>query len=174
MPESESDRLGPQVTLVEKDGRFYLFDSKLAVIGSGDGIEEAYKQFIQRRDLYVSDVEKAGMASIIFAPPPKAMRMRVLAELSMFLAKTVLVILVLAGLGAWAIAPLSPLSMSDVADKVWDMGVDMQGMKDEQRRKLSLGLGEVSRQLRPLGDIWRNPPKEPLDPSAIPPRKVKE
>ena len=34
MPESEFDRLGPRVTLIEKDGRFYLFDTDLAVIGS--------------------------------------------------------------------------------------------------------------------------------------------
>jgi len=172
MSDSEPGALAARLTLIEKDGRFFLFEPGLAVMGSGANIEEAYTQYVERRRLYVADVEKSGLAPVVFAPPAKSLRKSIAAELSMFLAKTILVVLVVAGLLVAAVIPLISLSISDVADKAFDVAVDMQDMKEIQRRKLSQSIGEISRQLRPFAEVWQNPPREPLDPAAFPkPRK---
>ncbi|WP_395624343.1 hypothetical protein [Sphingomonas daechungensis] len=158
--------------MIEKDGRFFLFEPGLALIGSGANIDEAYAQYVDLRRRYVSDIEMSGLAPVVFARPSKGLLKGVLVELSTFLAKTILVVLVLAGLLVAAVIPVTTLSIADVADKAFDVAVDMQGMKEDQRRKLSQSIGEISRQLRSFAESWQNPPREPLDPAAFPrPRK---
>jgi hypothetical protein len=189
--------------LLEKDGRFVVYQPGLALIASGDSAEAAYRKFSDARRTFFEEIQRAGFpASLVTAQPNAAVRnaavkkVRVvprgfIAELGLFLAKTCIVLLVIAGLGGGLAVVVKQsvdrlaatinastievseflkshgnLSMVDVADKAAVIVQDVQAMPEERKQSLIQSVGFLSREMAPIVDAWRNPPPSPDGKSA--------
>src|SRR5260370_23783970 len=121
--------------LVEKGGRFFIYEPTLGVIGTDDTVEKAYDNFLNAKCAYLDDVAQAGLtlASPVAAPSGQAITPRhFVGELGLFLAKTCIVFVLVGALVLiaanqagravnrlasgvdQAIAPLKSVSLADV------------------------------------------------------------
>jgi hypothetical protein len=190
MPDLEAS--SSSAVLVERNGQFFLYEPRLGVIASDQSIDRAYEKFVgAKRDL-MAELARAGLtlgqgaaASTAWSgtPAPVVLAGRPMAdELRQFLAKTVIVLVIIAacagvvtiGVGRTisnltaALAPLEGIgriSLDDVAGKAQAIATDARDLPADRKEVLRRSIGELSRELGPLLDAWRNPPP------ANPPRQ---
>jgi hypothetical protein len=173
--------------LVEKSGRFFVYEPTLGVIMADDTVQKAYDKFLDAKRAYLDNVAQAGLT---LAPPSAAPSAQLIAvrpfvdELGLFLAKTCVVfvligILVLmaadqAGravnrlaLGIdQAIAPLRSISLADVVAKAAAIAKDAHDLPTEKKEALRRSIGTISVEAAPFVDAWRNPPQQPTQAPA--------
>ena len=165
--------------LVDKNGRFFVYEPRLGVIASDDSVERAYEKFVVSKREFVAELECAGLT--VGTPVATAGAAPVLAsrpmadELRLFLVKTCIVLLIVAGVAvaavvgvnqaiaglAGAIASLEGLgnlSLADVANKAEAMAIDARDFPADRKELLRRSVGDLSRELGPIIDAWRNPP----------------
>jgi hypothetical protein len=160
--------------LLERGGSFFVYEPNLGIIASDDTVEGAYRRFSGVRRSLVEDAERAGLVLRrpveqvrLHARPhsPAGSQRGVVEELTIFLAKTGIFILVVGVIGL-AIAMtvghvasnVKPLAMADIADKAADIARDTSTLSPEKKELLRQSVGVVSRELGPVIDAWRNPP----------------
>jgi hypothetical protein len=166
--------------LLEKNGRFFFYQPDTGVISSDDSLEGAYAKFASARRKFLDDVEKSGLTLGVpsgAAPVPTGPSARgTAAELKVFLAKTCIVLLVVAVVGGLAatlvarsvsgiagainqaLAPLKSITLGDVAGKAADVAKDAQSLTKQQKESLRQSIATISRELAPIAEAWRNPP----------------
>ena len=82
--------------LVEKNGRFFVYEPSLGVIASDESVDRAYEKFVGAKREFVVEIARAGLA--VVAPAPAASTAPVLAsrplvdEVRLFLVKTCIVL----------------------------------------------------------------------------------
>jgi hypothetical protein len=177
MPDTVLEVPPNSATLVEKDGRFFIFEPGLGVIASDEKVERAYEKFVGARRDYVEEIARAGLTEASAVGPSEA-RTAVLAgrpmgsELRLFLAKTGIVLLIVAvvvavvvdrvnrAIGGLAstIEPLETISLADVARKAKEIAIDARELTPDNKETLRQSVGALSRELAPIIDAWRNPP----------------
>ena len=157
MSEAGAFRKPIRAVLVETGGRYYFYEPGIAVIGSGEALEEAYEKFIHSRREYVAETEKAGLRPDQVGIGQDLGRRGVTQELVLFVAKACIVGLFIAGLGAMAVQPLAALSMRDMGKKLALVAQDLQELKPEEKESLRRSLGIISQEVGPLGEAWRHP-----------------
>ena len=135
------------------------------------------------------ETTRLGAQAETAAPTPtlQLVGRAIMADLGLFLGKTCIVLLVIAGIGVAAAVRVSPLlsglpptmsiSMTDVADKASMMVRDVQAMPHESKESLRQNVGILSRELSPIIEAWRTPPApegktDPVSPApATSPRR---
>jgi hypothetical protein len=180
MPDTGLDVPPTSAMLVEKDGRFFIYEPGLGVIASDDKIERAYEKFVGVRRDFVAEVARAGLTARV-PPQPSQATAAVLAgrpmggELRLFLAKTCIVLLIVAAAGlvvvdgvnhaigglVASVAPLGRISLADVAEKAQAIAIDAHDLPPARKEVLRQSIGALSRELEPIIDAWRNPPSGP-------------
>jgi hypothetical protein len=180
MSERGSDQSAQSAVLLEKNGRFFFYQPDTGVISSDASIEGAYAKFAAARRTFLDEVDRAGLTlsgARASVPATQAAPTRsIAAELKLFLAKTCVVLLVIAIVGGLAgslvarsvsglaaaidqaLAPLKSITLADVAGKASDVAKDAQSLTTQQKDSLRQSIGTISRELGPIVDAWRNPP----------------
>jgi hypothetical protein len=179
-----SDQSAHSAVLLEKNGRYFFYQPHTGVISSDENIEKAYAKFASARRIFLEEVGQAGLTlgaapATQPAASPAGSTRSTAAELRLFLAKTCVVLLIIAivggvagslvaksvsGLAAaidHAIAPLKSITLADVAGKASDVAKDAQSLTKQQKESLRQSIGTISRELGPIADAWRNPPAGP-------------
>lgn len=176
---SGRDQTPVGIVLLERDGEYFFHEPGTTLIGSGDSVEHAYMRFMANRQDYVAASQRAGLSSGLEggARTPPSLgntygRSR-WSELGMFVAKAVIVLVVIAGSLAAALAPLANsvgglgermamalrpvtgLSMNDVVDKSAIIAKDFRSLPDDRKEAFRRNLGEIAREIRPYVDAWR-------------------
>lgn len=181
--QSGATGLSSQVVLLEREGRFFVYQPAFGLIASGDSVATAYQKFADAQRLFLDDVRRAGLtvATAVQAPVEASVAVHrgFLAELGLFVAKFVLVLLVLAGAGGMAVGALEnavsgigqaitrvvnsagSLTLNDAVTKSEDIVRDFNNLPANRKEELRRNVGEISRQLTPIIDAWRNPPTSP-------------
>ena len=186
MSQSTSDQPQADVVLIEKDGRFFVFQPDIGVIVSDEKVEGAYGKFLEARRTFLSEVAHAGLtvagrgmvaaargASPTVAIAPSRER-GIVAELALFVVKLTIVLAVIGCIGAvLAVRAASgvasaldqvkvpkQLSFEDVVHKAVDIAKDIQSLTKEEKETLVRSVGTISRELDPVIDAWRNPPPQ--------------
>ena len=190
MDESQPDQTLSTVVLLERNGRYFVYEPGLALIASDNTIKAAYGKFAAARHGYIEDVGQAGLT--LKARPPlvvAARKTRPMAgrsfggELGLFAAKICVVLLFVAALGGGLAAVVQQLvasnsaqggiSMVDIANKAEVIAKDVQAMPQDRKDALRRSIGILSRELDPIAEAWRNvpPATEPrTSPSSVPPK----
>jgi hypothetical protein len=166
--------------LVEKGGRFFIYEPELAVIAADDTVQKAYDKFLSAKRAYLDDVAQAGLivAPTAATPTGQAIAPRQFAsELGLFLAKTCIVLILVGAVALiavdqagravsrlasgvdQAIAPLKSISLADLVGKVAEIAKDAQGLPAEKKEALRRSIGTISLETAPFVDAWRNPPQ---------------
>jgi hypothetical protein len=168
MQETGLDHSQTTAILVEKSGRFFFYEPGLALIVSDDGIKRAHEKFVDARQAFFEEADRAGLragrpaAVTRVARPAQQLAGRgVAAELGLFLAKICIVLLIVAGGGAavmMGITPPGSVSMVDIADKAAVIVKDVQAMPQDRKDSLRQSITILSREAAPMIDAWRNPP----------------
>jgi hypothetical protein len=164
----------PTAVLLEQGGSFFVYEPSLGIIASDATVEGAYRRFSEAKRTLTVDAERAGLvmrrrlAPVRLPPRPRQIihgQRGAVAELAMFLAKTVILLLVLGAIGgALGItvgrmtANVKPVGMADIADKAAEIARDASSLSPEKKELLRESVGIVSRELAPVIDSWRNPP----------------
>lgn len=178
------DRSPSAVVLVEKEGRFFVYEPELGVIASADNVEAAYARFLEARRGFIAEVDEAGLAVPRTAPTAQVealpvARQGLARELGLFVAKVVIVFI---GVGAIALVAVSgirqsvdhlvasvgpavggfgKLSLADVVVKAEDIARDAGNLPDDSKESLRQSVGALSREIEPVVEAWRNPPSAP-------------
>lgn len=174
MSEIRPNELPAPTILVAKSGKFFVYETGLGIIASGESVEGAYERFGIMRQQYFEDVVNAGLTA--HAPLSKDSQHGIGRELSIFFLKLCILIMVLAAIITPLVVSVSQaveqtvaavssslsstgsLSLKDVAQKAADIAKDAQDLPPEKKEILKQSLGVISRELQPLVDAWRNPP----------------
>ena len=180
-----TDRWPLNAVLLEKGGRFFVYDIGLGVIASDESVAGAYEKFANTRRGFIEEVERAGLTVARSSTPAQsvlpATRQGIAAELGPFLVKTCMVVLLVVAIGAFGVSfavgvvtrsignlaatasqiagPLKSISMSDIATKAEDIVRDVQAMPQERKESLRQSIGILSREAEPIVEAWRNPPR---------------
>jgi hypothetical protein len=173
MSEKPSEKDSPSVVLIERAGNFFFYQPESGVIASGGTVEDAFEKFSQARRAHLDEVQRAGIAFHSEAPAGEGLAVRhdLAAELKLFLAKAVIVLLIVVGAGYAAVsgmagaadklvaafAPLGSLSMVDVANKAEIIARDVQALSQERKETLRQSIAILSREAEPMVEAWRNP-----------------
>lgn len=196
MLEARPEHSPSATVLIEKSGRFFCYEPGLALIASDNSAGGTYDKFVAaRRDFFEKigqlglETTRLGAQAETAAPTPtlQLVGRAIMADLGLFLGKTCIVLLVIAGIGVAAAVRVSPLlsglpptmsiSMTDVADKASMMVRDVQAMPHESKESLRQNVGILSRELSPIIEAWRTPPApegktDPVSPApATSPRR---
>lgn len=106
MQEARLDHAAPTAVLLERDGRFFVYQPGLALVASGESVEAAYSKFFDARRSFFDEVKRAGLTTDpVSGQPPVVGAAQFLpgrgfvGELGLFLAKTSIVLLIVAGVG---------------------------------------------------------------------------
>lgn len=184
MHEARSDISPSTAVLLEKSGKFFVYEPGLALIASDDSVDGAYQKFLAARREFLRTAELAGLESTRPASRPVetvrpqvtrgaervqvAVGRSVAAELGMFLTKLFIVFLIIAGIGVTVsgLAPQVGISMVDVANKAAVIVQDLKAMPPDKKESLRQSIGTISRELDPIVDAWRNPPAKPGAPAV--------
>jgi hypothetical protein len=187
--EIRPDQLSASTVVLAKDGKFFVYEPGLGVIASGSSIETAYEKFNDTRQTYLAEVEHAGLRAV--RPAPRLLQTSVARELAMFCSKFCIVLIVLTSVaipGGMAVshaleqavanvsknfASTGSVSLKDVAQKAADIAKDARDLPPEKKELLRRSLGEISREIEPFVDAWRNPP-DPNGAPAQPPSDPKK
>jgi hypothetical protein len=167
--------------LIEKNGRFFVYEPRLGVISSGESVERAYEKFVGARRDFLTEIARAGLtagASTSAASSAPVLVNRPMAgELRLFLVKTCIVLLIIAGVAYAAIIGINQaiagvgveiarlggvgkLSLADVVSKAEVMAIDARDLPADRKELLRQSVGDLSRELAPIIDAWRNPPEK--------------
>jgi hypothetical protein len=179
---AHSDHSFATAVLLEKGGRFYVYQPGLALIASDQSLLTAYRKFIGVRRDFIEEAERSGLAghgplprAYVGVPEQSLARGGIAAELGLFVAKLCIVLLLVAGLGAAAAIGMKNalggggVSIVDIANKAAEIVKDVQAMPPDRKESLRQSIGVLSREAAPLMDAWRNPPPLPEpkgDPAA--------
>ncbi len=172
--------LSPQVVLLERGGRYYFYQPAIGLIASGDDVASAYQKFDNAKRLYLDDVRRAGLAIPAAAEIRPATGVAVhrgfASEIALFATKCALVLVLIGGIGAVAVsavqnslagvaqglsravAAVGSVTLSDVVTKSDDIVRDLNTLPENRKEDLRRNVGEISRQLTPITETWRNPP----------------
>ena len=183
MSEAAGEHPPASAVLVERDGRFYFYEPGLGVIGSAASISEAYEKFLELRRCYLDEVRGAGLTTLPPHPSQSQVsavvsRPHFLRELQLFVAKSAIVLVILAFVGmfvgaavgrgfrevAASIGSVQAVSINDVVDKAAEVVKDLKSLSPERRESLRQSIGTISRELAPMAEAWRNPPEVPATP----------
>ncbi len=185
MQDVQSDRSSVMAVLLDKGGRFFVYEPGLAVIASGDSVEGAYANFLRTRRGYADEIQRAGLPALKLAPTTAPGGRTVGMELLLFLAKTLIVFLVISALGLVAtlsakqyadrlnstmaqsienltatvgrsVESFSAISMADVVNKVAVISQDVQSLPEERKEALRRSIGVIAREVVPIVDAWRD------------------
>ena len=164
------------VVLLERGGRFFVYETNLGIIGADHTVEGAYRKFAATKAALVEEAERAGLRMELRVTPagvPAQLRQTrggqrsVLDELALFLAKTAILILVVGAIGATiavsvgrATSGIKPIGMADITDKSAEVARDLSSLPPEKKESLRQSIGVLSRELGPIIDAWRNPPPQ--------------
>lgn len=106
MQQSRLDHAPSTAMVLERGGRFYVYQPGLALVASGESVELAYRKFSDAKRAFVIDAERAGLTASSTAVRPHTAGTAQLAagrgigsELGLFLAKTTIVLFIVAGIG---------------------------------------------------------------------------
>ena len=176
-------RSSREVVVLERDGRFYVYQPDLAILASDENIERAYNKFSDARNIFLAEVERTGLnlgqvpadvshsAKTRNAVGPRGIAV----ELGVFAVKVCLVLILIGALGvvtaaeigrsikgasqavAQKLAPLGAISMSDAVTKAEDVARDLRDLPDARKESLRTSLSAISRELTPFIEAWRNP-----------------
>jgi len=159
--------------LLERGGSFFVYEPNLGIIASDGTVEGAYGRFTGAKQALIEDIGRAGLALRRSAVPARRpVRSRritggqrgIIAELSLFVAKIGIFLLVVGGIGAGIAMTVGsggkPLGMVDIADKAAEIARDVSNLPPEKKELLRQSVGVVSRELGPVFDAWRNPPPQ--------------
>jgi hypothetical protein len=160
--------------LLERGGSFFVYEPNLGIIASDGTVEGAYRRFTGARLALAEEAERAGLTlRRSFVPARLPLRpaqavpgghRSVVAELSLFVAKLGIFLLIVGGIGLVVAATVGsggkPLGMADVADKAAEIARDVSSLPPEKKELLRQSVGVVSRELGPVFDAWRNPPSQ--------------
>ena len=103
-----TDRSPSTVVLVERGGKFFVYEPALGIIASADNVEAAYGRFVEARSGFFTSVEQAGLTLDRPAGavgPRDTLRLAGRTwwqELALFVGKMVIVLAVIGGIGAFA------------------------------------------------------------------------
>lgn len=175
MLEARPEHSPSATVLIEKSGRFFCYEPGLALIASDNSAGGAYDKFVAARRDFFEQIGQSGLESTRLgaqaktaAPTSQPVGRGIMADLGLFLGKTCIVLLVVAGIGAAAAVRVTPLlsglpptvsiSMTDVADKASMIVRDVQAMPHETKESLRQNVGILSRELSPIIEAWRTPP----------------
>jgi len=170
------DEASSTVVLLERDGRFFVYETNLGIIGADHTVEGAYRKFGAAKAALIEEAERAGLRiGPLVTPAGAPTQIRpagggqrsVLHELAMFLAKTAIFILLVGAIGATiavavgrATSGVKPIGMADIADKAAEVARDLSSLPPEKKNSLRQSIGVLSRELGPVIDAWRNPPSQ--------------
>jgi hypothetical protein len=189
--ETQPDRPLPTVVLLERNGRYFVYEPGLALISSDGDIKVAYEKFAAARHSYFEDIGRAGLtfnASSLATPGTSKAQSTVgrsfRGELALFAAKLCVVLVFIAVIGASlgivvqqlaaANSAQGGLSMVDIANKAEVIAKDVQAMPQERKDALRRSIGVLSRELEPIVEAWRNSPpvpeREKSPSSSVPPK----
>lgn len=172
-----------EMVVIERDGRFFFFQPDLGVIVSDENLEKAHAKFVDVRQAFLKDVERAGVtlgrhraASTSIPTSVVAPSRQVIAvELGLFTAKFCVILVFVVAIGAVVvghiakavdqavsgIAPqidaLTKLSLADVSIKAADIARDAQNLPESRKEALRQSIAVISRELEPVAEAWRNP-----------------
>jgi hypothetical protein len=170
--------------VLAKDGEFFVYEPDLAVIVSDADLETAYQRFLTAKDGYLAMLERAGIGTAADAGPSAHSapaggtwaRHGLRSELTLFLAKMAIVLILIGAVGTIAVsslgkaadrlasvitqvvAPIGQLSMKDMLGKAKAVVEDIRSLSPEEKEDLRRNIGIISRELDPVADAWRNPP----------------
>ncbi|MBS0546239.1 MAG: hypothetical protein JSR24_00740 [Proteobacteria bacterium] len=172
--------LSSQIVLLERDGHYFFYQPAFGLIASGDDVASAYQKFGEAQRLYLNDVQRAGLelptAQGIRQAAGVAVHRSAAAEIWLFAAKFGLAVVLLGVAGSVAVsalsgalasaaqgvskafAGLSSITLSDVVTKSDDIVRDIKTLPESRKEDLRRNVGEISRQLTPIVEAWRNPP----------------
>ena len=189
MPERTADQSSHTAVLLQRGERFFFYQPDTGLISSDESIETAYAKFESLRGGFLDEAQRAGLTRGQGVVPglasQTAMPRDFAGELKLFLAKTCIVLVVVAAIGAFAglmvarsvgglaaaidqaVTPLKSIALSDVARKAADVAKDIQSLTKEDRELLRQSLGTISRESESIVDSWRNPPP-PAQPAKKP------
>jgi hypothetical protein len=179
-----TDRSPSAVVLVEKGGKFFVYEPDLGVIASADNIEAAYARFLEARRGFIAEVDEAGLAlhrpaSAVQGEALPVAQQGLARELRLFVAKAFIVLLGVGAIGLVAasgikqsvdrlvasvgptVGSLGKLSLADVVVKAEDIARDARNLPDESKESLRQSVGALSREIEPVVEAWRNPPAKP-------------
>jgi hypothetical protein len=173
-----------EMVVIEKDGRFFLFQPDLGVIVSDESLEKAHAKFVDVRQAFLKDVERAGVTlgrhraastSIPTSAVSVPSRQVIAVELGLFAVKFCVILVFVVATGAvvvghiakavdqavLGIAPridaLTKLSLADVSIKAADIARDAQNLPESRKEALRQSIAVISRELEPVAEAWRNP-----------------
>jgi hypothetical protein len=173
MLEESRDQLPPRALLLEKDGRFYFFDSGLDTIASGDTLEQAYEKFTKQASIRASDIAQAGVSR---STRPSSGVGR---ELGLFALKFGLALAILAaivvplmvtvahgieGAISHAVASVRPISLADIASKAEDIARDAEALPPQKKEALRQSIATIKRELGRAFDSAADPSEPPAAP----------
>jgi hypothetical protein len=160
--------------LLERNGRYYFFDSLSSVIASGDTVAQAYEKFTAVQVDQFGEFERAGLGQpgVAGRAGDAATRPGFGRELGLFIAKFCLALLIIAAFGlpvvagiargieaavSAATASIHPISLADIADKAADVAGDAQRLTPEKKESLRRSIGIIKRELGPVVDALSEP-----------------
>ncbi len=173
--------------VVEREGKFFIYQPSLGVIASDERIDYAYRKFDEARRAFFQNMNLAGLH---VPEPPDVIERRtslnaIAKEAGVLLARMAVVLAVvfalflgialgvkgavdgLVNLVAAKVNAVGPLSIKDVVVKAGDIALDFRDLNERQRESLQQSIGIISREVEPYVAAWRNPP--PLPPPAAKP-----
>jgi hypothetical protein len=163
--DTHSNRSLATAVVLEKGGKFFVYECGLAVIASGDSIEGAYQNFNVARHSFFEDVESAGLGQELANRPEPAAGTgstrivqrssgrSVAGELGMYTAKLCILLIIVAGLGAGGAitlmsqAPQGGISMVDVANKAAVVVQDIRQCRRTERTHYAKALARYRESL---------------------------
>ena len=170
MLEESRDQLPSRVLLIEKEGRFYFFDSGLDTIASGDTLEHAYEKFTKQASSRASDIAQARVSRSIRRPSGVGR------ELGLFALKFCLALAILAAIAVplmvsvahgieGAISQVAgqvagsvqQISLADIAAKAEDIARDAEALPPEKKKALRQSITTIKRE---LGRVFDSDPSE--------------
>lgn len=183
---ARANGLSSQTVLIENHGKFFVYQPASGVIASGDSVTIAYQKFMDAQRVFLDNVQEAGLTPAIqesagpvavagIGPTGVAVHRSAIAELGLFAAKFGLVLVILGGAAVVAVgaienavggaaqgisramAGLGSLTLSDVVAKSDEVVRDFKSVPDERKQDFRKNVGEISRQLSPIIEAWRNP-----------------
>lgn len=188
MPDKDPNRSQAAAVLLERDGRFYCYQPGLSLIASGDTVDSAYKKFADVRDTFFAEVYHAGLTeqvvlaartAAVTGPPARPVRgaavsvvgRSVVGELTMFLVKTLMVLLILGGMGIGG----GIFVAKTVGPRVLELAT---GLTTGFTTELKSGAAQVSKQISAatniqfsIADIAKKAEDVVRDVQALPPER---
>lgn len=184
MSASPFDQSRFTAVLLQKNGKYFLYQPALGVIASGASVVQAYEKFTAARRDLIENVDIAGLTPgkiPVTAPPRRARRTRpagrgIVGELSLFLVKTCIILLIIGIIGAAGVRAawhsvarfgtivqelanreksLPKFSLVDAIDKA---AQHAEAMPEARKEELRQSIGILSREAQPLINAWNNPP----------------